>query len=305
MDNNDSRQTWTDDSTKFLLESCVEEFARVGRNGSSLLRESWDVLGKKLKERFGMNLQQKQIRNAFDTCKAKYVGWCYLRNKTGNLYDPRTNMFTLTSQEWEDFKKGHPRAMSLKSRPLPHLDLHIAVFDGLSATGANQWTSTQTSGVSSSPHVQTLQIQDSSFHNLEDDDGDSHGQGFPNDGDSHGQGFQNDDETPSNDDRAKSKANDDGGRSKKKAKVNLDELATDMQQALKHMVKSREGPSVEECYEKLKLVGLDHMDPLFLGAFNIFGRSMEMRQAWMTLPLEPEVLKGWLKITGTTYGMFK
>ncbi|XP_022040282.1 uncharacterized protein LOC110942827 [Helianthus annuus] len=208
-----------------------------------------------------MDLTQKQIRNAFDTMKSKYVGWCYLRNKTGNLYNPETNMFTLMPQEWEDFKKGHPRAMSLKTRPLPHLDLHIAVFEGLSATGGNQWTSTQTSGVSSSPHVQTLQIQDGSFHNLENDDGDSHEQSF-----------QNGDEVPTNNKAQTS--NDNETRPNKKAKtskttITLDDLAKDMQQALKHMVKSMEGPSTDECYEKLKLVGLEPIDPLFLAAFNM------------------------------------
>ncbi|XP_076894521.1 L10-interacting MYB domain-containing protein-like [Bidens hawaiensis] len=176
MENNDGRQQWTDETIKCMLDTCLEEIGRVGRNGQSLRKESWDRLGKKLKEEFGMNLTQKQLRNAFDTLKAKYVGWCYLRNKTGNLYNPQTNMFTLTPQEWKDFKKGHPRAMSLKTRPLPHHDLFITVFKGLSANGGNQWTSTQISGVSLSPHVQTLQIEASI--NLEEDDGDSHEQGY-------------------------------------------------------------------------------------------------------------------------------
>lgn len=193
--------------------------------------------------------------------------------------------------------QGHPRAMSLKTRPLPHLDLHIAVFEGLSATGGNQWTSTQTSGVSSSPHVQTLQIQDGSLHNLEDDDGESYEQSF-----------QNGDEVPTNNKGQTS--NDNEARPKKKAKtsnttITLDDLAKDMQKALKLMVKSMEGPSTDECYEKLKLVGLEPIDPLFLAAFNIFGQSIQMRQAWMTLPSDPEVLKGWIKMTGTTLGMFK
>ncbi|XP_021974865.2 L10-interacting MYB domain-containing protein-like [Helianthus annuus] len=230
METNDGRQQWTDEAVKCLLETCLEEIGRIGRNGQSLCRESWVIVGKKLKEQFHMDLTQKQIRNAFNTMKSKYIGWCYLRNKTGNLYNPETNMFTLTPQEWEDFKKGHPRAMSLKTRPLPHLDLHIVVFEGLSATGGNQWTSTQTSGVSSSPHVQTLQIQDGSFHNLENDDGDSHEQSF-----------QNGDEVPTNNKAQTS--NDNETRPNKKAKtskttITLDDLAKDMQQALKHIVKS-------------------------------------------------------------------
>ncbi|KAF5785857.1 putative Myb/SANT-like domain-containing protein [Helianthus annuus] len=299
METNDGRQQWTHEAIKCMLEICLEEIGRVGRNGQSLRRESWGRVGAKLKEEFGFVLNEKQIRNAFDTMKSKYVGWCYLRNKTGNLYNPQTNMFTLTPQEWDDFKKGHPRAMSLRTRPLPHPDLFIAVFEGLSATGGNQWTSTQTSGVSSSTQVQTLQIEGASVH-LEDDDGDSHEQSFPMG-----------DEDPINNEGPSVQPNDDSEvRPKKKAKtsknsITLDDLASDMRDALKHMVKNMEGPSIDECYEKLKSVGLEPIDPLFLGAFNIFGQSTYMRQAWMTLPSDPEVLKEWIKMTGTTLGMFK
>ncbi|CAI9264867.1 unnamed protein product [Lactuca saligna] len=90
-----------------------------------------------------------------------------------------------------------------------------------------------------------------------------------------------------------------------KTSVSLDKLSLDMQKALQHMVNSKEGPTVEEFYERLKLVELDPMDPIFLAAFHLFGMSMNMREAWMTLPPIPGVLKGWIKMTGTTLGMFK
>ena len=45
------------------------------------------------------------MKNGFDSIKAKYIGWLYLKNKTGNIYNPQTKMFNLTPEEWEDFKK--------------------------------------------------------------------------------------------------------------------------------------------------------------------------------------------------------
>ncbi|KAL8251978.1 hypothetical protein R6Q59_035671 [Mikania micrantha] len=68
---------------------------------------------------------------------------------------------------------------------------------------------------------------------------------------------------------------------------------------------SKEGPTVAECYEKLKLVGLDPVDPLFLAAFHIFGVSTGMREAWMTLPDIPDVLRGWIVMTATSLGLIK
>ncbi|GJV95432.1 hypothetical protein Tco_1547009, partial [Tanacetum coccineum] len=95
---------------------------------------------------------------------------------------------------------------------------------------------------------------------------------------------------------------------KKKAKtsrVTMDDLMVDMQSALRHIVKTTDGPTTEQCYEKLKLVGLRLMDPVFLAAFNIFGQSRQMQEASMTLLSEPDVMKGWIELTGRQLGIFK
>ncbi|XP_022007256.1 L10-interacting MYB domain-containing protein isoform X1 [Helianthus annuus] len=147
------KQQWSNDHLKCLLETCIEEINTVGRKGLSLHKDSWNKLGKVLKEKFGLDLTQKQMKNAYDNLKAKYVGWVYLKNKTGNIYNPQTNTFTLTNEEWEEFKKGHPKAASLKTVPLPFPELCAELFDGNTATGNCKWTSTQTtSGVGSSCH---------------------------------------------------------------------------------------------------------------------------------------------------------
>ncbi|KAF5808869.1 putative Myb/SANT-like domain-containing protein [Helianthus annuus] len=117
------KQQWSNDHLKCLLETCIEEINTVGRKGLSLHKDSWNKLGKVLKEKFGLDLTQKQMKNAYDNLKAKYVGWVYLKNKTDNIYNPQTNTFTLTNEEWEEFKKGHPKAASLKTVPLPFPEL--------------------------------------------------------------------------------------------------------------------------------------------------------------------------------------
>lgn len=121
------------------------------------------------------------MKNAYDNLKAKYIGWVYLKNKTGNIYNAQTNTFHMTTEEWEDFRKGHPKAASLKTVPLPFPELCATLFDGNAATGKYKWTSTQaSSGVgSSSCHHQQLQITDIPFHNMLDDDGVSHNTSEP------------------------------------------------------------------------------------------------------------------------------
>ncbi|GKC39991.1 hypothetical protein Tco_1052375 [Tanacetum coccineum] len=41
------------------------------------------------------------MKNHHDYLKGKYGAWLLLRNKTGNVYDPSTNTFNLTDEEWE------------------------------------------------------------------------------------------------------------------------------------------------------------------------------------------------------------
>ncbi|GJX11505.1 Myb/SANT-like domain, harbinger transposase-derived nuclease domain protein [Tanacetum coccineum] len=244
------RKFWSDDMIKVLLDTCIEEMKTTGRNGTSLHKKSWVRLGQVFKDKFALDFNQKDMKNGFDNLKSKYVGWLYLKNKTGNIYNPDTKMFNLTQEEWEDFKQG------------------IGIW-----------------GIGISEHVGALNMDDDPLVDVavavvvDDDDDDDDG-------------------------NSRAKRIHDEVRPKKKAKtsrVTMDDLMVDMQCALKHMVKTTDGPTTEQCYEKLKLVGLRSTDPVFLAAFNIFGQTRQMREAWMTLPSEPDVLKGWIELTDKYY----
>ena len=99
------KHQWSNDQIKCLLETCIEEVNTIGRKGLSLHKDSWNKVGRVLKDNFGVDLSKKQLKNSYDNLKAKYTGWIYLKNKTGNLYNPQTNTFNLTVEEWDEFKK--------------------------------------------------------------------------------------------------------------------------------------------------------------------------------------------------------
>ncbi|PWA64081.1 myb/SANT-like domain, Harbinger transposase-derived nuclease domain protein [Artemisia annua] len=252
-------KNWSNEMIKVLLDTCIEEMKTTGRNGVSLYRLSWVRLGRVLKDKFGMEFTQKEMKNGFDILKEKYVGWLYLKNKTGNIYNSQTKMFNLTPKQWEDFKKANSeRSGASRSATL--------------ASGASgMWEP-----------VGAININDDPLVDVDIDDED--------DGNSRTQRIH------------------DEVRPKKKAKtshVTLDDMTVDMQCALRHMVKTKDGPTSSECAEQLKLVDLPRSDPLFLAAFNIFCQSRDMRDAWMALPSDPYILKGWIEITSKTFGIFK
>ncbi|KAK1421417.1 hypothetical protein QVD17_23733 [Tagetes erecta] len=243
------KHQWLSEHLKCLLETCIEEVNTVGKKGLSLHKDSWNKLGKVLKEKFGIDLTQKQMKNAYDNLKAKYIGWLYLKNKTGNLYNASTNTFTLTNEEWEEFKKGHPKAGSLKLAPLPFPELCAELFDGNTATGNCKWTPTQTtSGVGSScQRVKSLMIMDTVYHDTQDDAGTSIPTPEPT---SEPTSEPTPKPTPEPNPKKRTKTS-------KSSSINHDDLALDMQKALRHLIEGKKGPTVIECSEKLKLQTAD------------------------------------------------
>ena len=90
-----------------------------------------------------------------------------------------------------------------------------------------------------------------------------------------------------------------------KASITSDELALDMQKALRHLINGPIEHTVPQCLEKLELLELDPIDPLRFAAYHIFGGSLNVREMWMNLPDDPVILKGWIAMTGTSLGVLK
>nr|GEW36986.1 putative nuclease HARBI1 [Tanacetum cinerariifolium] len=90
-------------------------------------------------------------------------------------------------------------------------------------------------------------------------------------------------------------------RPKKKAKGGVFEFEEDMKRAMINLAKcgffKNKGPSADECHEKLKIIGLESNDLLYLATFLIFSKpGGNYRDTWMTLPPDPNVLKGYIQM---------
>ena len=106
------------------------------------------------------------MKNHFDYLKGKYGAWLLLKNRTGNIYDPSTNTFNLTKEEWEVemkvnllsklyfyyiayhfyilikqyvFTQKNRYIETLRTTPMPFPDLCEQLFDGTMSTGIKSW----------------------------------------------------------------------------------------------------------------------------------------------------------------------
>ena len=92
------RISWKSEKVvKTFLEACIQEVENGTRGGSIL----WKNISEKLKDSHNFVAEQKQMKNHYDYLKAKYKAWSTLKNKVGNLYDPITNTFDLTEDQWD------------------------------------------------------------------------------------------------------------------------------------------------------------------------------------------------------------
>ena len=177
---------------------------------------------------------------------------------------------------------------------MPFVDLCTALWEGCSATGVGRWTSSQTTSGHESSSFAPLQLTDTPTVALDDDDDTtSHHTSEPQPA------------APPNKRAKPSTPRAQATSASPKASITSDELALDMQKALRHLINGPIGHTIPQCLEKLEFLELDPIDLLRFAAYHIFGGSLNVREMWMNLPNDPEILKGWIAMTGTSLGVLK
>ncbi|KAL8262675.1 hypothetical protein R6Q59_024024 [Mikania micrantha] len=161
---------------------------------------------------------------------------------------------------------GHPKAASLRTSTLPFPDLCAALFDGNAATGNRKWSSTQTTSIVGSSSIH--RVQQFLLMDTEDDAGTSQHNTPEQTTDPSFEPTREPSPDPTHEPSPEPNPNK-RPRTSKSTSISADDLANDMKKALQYLIKGNDGPTVLECSDKLKLVGLDPVDPLFLAAYHI------------------------------------
>ncbi|GKE53983.1 hypothetical protein Tco_1489139 [Tanacetum coccineum] len=95
------------------------------------------------------------------------------------------------------------------------------------------------------------------------------------------------------------------GRRNKKSKKDseLDELEETMKSEIANITaQENQGPTMEECHEKLKRMRLEPDDLIYLAALGIFCQSKSYREACVLLLSVSNVLKKWIEIMACQLG---
>ncbi|KAJ0587225.1 putative Myb/SANT-like domain-containing protein [Helianthus annuus] len=157
------RISWKQESVdKTFLEACIVEVTLHGREGSSLKQSSWKNVAEKLKTEHNFIADQKQMKNRYDYLKSKFAAWSKLKNKTGNVYNPVTNTFNLSEEEWQLEIKSNKYVEALRSAPLSFPELCVQLFEGSTSNGFDSW------GPSSTLPHPSEEVFDHNLNGIED-----------------------------------------------------------------------------------------------------------------------------------------
>uniref|UniRef100_A0A803MHQ6 Myb/SANT-like domain-containing protein n=1 Tax=Chenopodium quinoa TaxID=63459 RepID=A0A803MHQ6_CHEQI len=129
------RVAWSDDSTEFFLDICLEMKA------GGLSKVNWDRIVSTLNVKSGKNFNIKQARNHWDDLRKRFKIWNEMElNWTGLTFDPITGCPVVEQDDrWNIFVKKH-KGMPARflRRPLPHLEKLRTLFSGSFST--SKWS---------------------------------------------------------------------------------------------------------------------------------------------------------------------
>ncbi|KAK9064947.1 hypothetical protein SSX86_016330 [Deinandra increscens subsp. villosa] len=239
------RVSWKSEAVdKAFLEACLDEVTINGREGTSLKGCSWKVVGEKLKNEHNFIVDRAQMKNRYDYIKKKFVTWVKLRNKTGNLYNPVTNTFSMSDEEW------------------------VAEGKGVVSTGVHCWGPSSTI-----PHP----AEEFSAHDMDEDHCTQMETDAPHASDE-SSGRSKYHEGQGNSKRVRRNTFDDDLREVGKEIVNVAKMLVESER----LNKEKED-DVDACMEKLEKMEWGEGDPRYDTALLLFGESADLRKVWLRL----------------------
>ncbi|KAK9054597.1 hypothetical protein SSX86_025676 [Deinandra increscens subsp. villosa] len=296
------RANWKSESVdKTFLETCLHEITINGREGTSLKGSSWKVVGEKLKNEHNFIVNRGQMKNRYDYIRKKFCAWVRLRNKTGNIYNPITNTFTMSEEEWAAEIKLDPYVEKVKNAPLIFPELCVQLFEGVTSTGAHAWGPSSTLP-NPADEFSTDDMDAVNFTQMKTE--------APHESDESSSRSKHN-ERQGNSKRARKNTLDDDFREVGKEIVNVAKMLVENErlsrereiERLEREKEKEKENDVGACMEKLEKMGWGEGDPRYDTALLLFGESADLRKVWLHLKVPS--CESWVRNAGRKFGLFR
>lgn len=124
------KATWTPAFHEIFVEVCLEQTLKGNKPGTYFNKEGWKNILESFGKKTGVRYDRKQLKNHWDCVCKQWKAWCRLINCSSMKWDPETNTFGATQEDWANHLKVNPEAAQFQLKELPHVEKLEVIFAG-------------------------------------------------------------------------------------------------------------------------------------------------------------------------------
>ncbi|ESW35504.1 hypothetical protein PHAVU_001G240000 [Phaseolus vulgaris] len=128
------KASWTPAYHKMFVDLCIEETLKGNKSATHFTKEGWRNIVGSFNAKTGMRYDKKQIKNHYDSTRKLWKVWAKLIGDDKMKWDPQTNTFGASEEDWHNCMKAFPEAAQFRFKELQFSDKLSVVFDGAMPT---------------------------------------------------------------------------------------------------------------------------------------------------------------------------
>ncbi|XP_061356707.1 L10-interacting MYB domain-containing protein-like [Gastrolobium bilobum] len=129
------KATWTPAHHKIFVDLCLEETLKGNNSGTHFTKEGWRNIVGYFYAKSGLSYDKKQIKNHYDSTRKQWKVWVKLIGDDRMKWDPETNKFGASEDDWRNCIKLIPEAAQFRFKEIQFSDKLDIIFDGGMETG--------------------------------------------------------------------------------------------------------------------------------------------------------------------------
>ncbi|GKV28341.1 hypothetical protein SLEP1_g37411 [Rubroshorea leprosula] len=122
------KATWTPTLHKTFLDLCLEETTKGNKPGTYFTKAGWMNIVESFHKQSGIRYERKQIKNHWDFTREQWRTWCKLVQDSSMKWDPETNSFGASEEDWATYLKDNPDAAPYRFKELDHIDILKIIY---------------------------------------------------------------------------------------------------------------------------------------------------------------------------------
>ncbi|XP_041000492.1 L10-interacting MYB domain-containing protein [Juglans microcarpa x Juglans regia] len=150
-----AKAIWTPVIHKIFIDLCLEQKLKGNKPGTRFTKEGWRTIFGSFQKKTGLSYETLQLKNHWNVTKERWKVWSNLIGTPSMKWDPNTNKFGASEENWEEYLQANPAASQFRFKALELADKLETIFYGSTVTAETEPTSRRRkyNNASTMPHL--------------------------------------------------------------------------------------------------------------------------------------------------------